>query len=399
MREKRLMLVNINFYSFNDRWTKDTILQTYKFCSVYRVADHGSQYLIKNIIEKGSQELTDVFFRVLLYNIFTKIETFQLLDEELGPLQWRTYDRRKYYDVLQNAMNKGMTIYTGAFQKPAPSLGHKIAFRNHLELLNAMMDADLLTQLMTCEYMADAFDAINQFPGMGNFNSFQLLIDLSYTPVLNFSEDDFVIAGVGAVQGLKKCFSPPEAVTGLEEVLMRWMRKDQDNQFARLGLTLKGWVTGKREMTLVDIEHTLCEVHKYSRMVTSFRNRPAAGKRFEPSSVLPDAPQFPKAWSHPDRERVRRKPGKHIRCPKRYVISSLMDKRINEDGGVEYLVDWLGYEPKDRTWEPEAILRADAPVAVEEYEEKHASVGGATNRTKSILRPNPEKRLAPDDPR
>ena len=31
-------------------WTKDPILQTYKFCNAYRASDRVSQYLIRNVI-------------------------------------------------------------------------------------------------------------------------------------------------------------------------------------------------------------------------------------------------------------------------------------------------------------------------------------------------------------
>ena len=360
------------------RWTEDPILQAYKFCSVFRVSDRGCQFLISDIIQKGSTKHEDIVFRVLLYNIFTRIETYKLLEGELGPSTWETYDRSKYDRVLQRAMDRGITVYTGAFQKPAPSLGHTTAFRNHLSLLEVMMGVDITGQLARCRYMRDAFDLINQFPGMGDFMAFQLLLDLSYTPVINFGENDFVIAGVGARKGIEKCFKGK--ITGIEEAIIRWMCDSQDEMFQMLDLepVLLDTGNGKtRKMTLVDVEHTLCEVQKYVRIVSGPGQETGWGKKFKPTSDLGNI-VIPKAWSCKERMKIRIATGHHERAPKRYVVDSVLEKRVNEDGDVEYLVDWVGYTAKDRTWEPEKVLKEDAPLAVEEFEDQRAKEDGNT---------------------
>ena len=79
-------------------------MQAYKFCSVFRVSDRGCQFLITDIIQKGSTKHEDIVFRVLLYNIFTRIETYKLLEGELGPLTWEAYDRSKYDRVLTKTL-------------------------------------------------------------------------------------------------------------------------------------------------------------------------------------------------------------------------------------------------------------------------------------------------------
>ena len=62
----------------NGPWTDDPILQTYRFTNVYRAADRVSQYLIRNIIYSGDQNENEVFFRIMLFKIFNKIETWRL---------------------------------------------------------------------------------------------------------------------------------------------------------------------------------------------------------------------------------------------------------------------------------------------------------------------------------
>jgi hypothetical protein len=149
------------------RWTDDPILRRWRFCNTFRILDRVSQYIVNEVIEKGSQEPIEVVFRIVLFNMFSKIETYELLQEQLTPLTWATYERRAYENVLDEAKDDGMTLYTGAFQKPLPKLGHK-GYANHLELLELLMQ-DLLGQLARAEYLADIFDYLVSFPGMSNF--------------------------------------------------------------------------------------------------------------------------------------------------------------------------------------------------------------------------------------
>lgn len=41
---------------------------------------------------------------------------------------------------------------------------------------------------------------------LGSFLAYQYTIDMNYSPYINFSENDFVKAGIGAIRGIKKCF-------------------------------------------------------------------------------------------------------------------------------------------------------------------------------------------------
>lgn len=63
-------------------WTNDVVLKNYKFTNAYRVSDRVSQYLISNVIKKGSQENEEVFFRIMLFKLFNKIETWEYLNQQ-----------------------------------------------------------------------------------------------------------------------------------------------------------------------------------------------------------------------------------------------------------------------------------------------------------------------------
>ena len=360
------------------RWTKDVILRKYFFCNIYRVLDKVCQYIIKEVIEKGPQNPVEVVFRVVLFNLFTKIETWELLVEKLGPLTWTKYSRSSYIKVLSAAAEAGTTLYTGAFIKPAPRFGYAENFRNHLCLLEVFMENDFPGKLLSAPYMADVFEYLVSFPSIGEFSAYQLMLSLSYTNVLNFHRNDFVITGPGSISGLKKLFGrsmdegsrdPNFAIE-----VMRYLANTQEQHFKRLGLAFSGLGPKKLPMDVSDIEHTLCEVDKYCRVA----HPQLKGKRtnitrsFEPSTLgsLPK-PILPSAWSHPSRKKPRIRPDKTLVIDKRYTIDEIKDHKRGPDGML-YLVYWHGYSAKDATWEPEELILSDAPFALHEYNAKIA---------------------------
>ena len=332
--------------------------------------------MVREVIEVGSQKSVDVVFRVVLFCLFSKEETYQLLNDALAPLTWERYNRKAYENVLQEAREQGAVLYTGSHQKPAPKMDHcREAFKNHLRLLEAMMNAGLTEHLLQAEFMADAYAFIMSFPGMAEFTSQQLLLNLSYTHVLNFSDMDFVVGGPGSRSGLSKCFGDSIILPKMETDVMRWMAETQDEHFARLDLTFNGLGPQGLRMGLPDIEHTLCEVDKYSRSAhPNVRNKwgkPRTYLRpgFDPSPKPIPELRIPIAWEHPDRKVCRVRPGLLLKIDKRYVINKIIKKR-GAKGEEEYLIDWWGYSLDQATWESAENLMVDAPDIVREYEKQ-----------------------------
>jgi len=123
------------------------VLRSLRLCNVFRILDKTSQYIIREVIEKGSQKPKEIMFRVILFDL------------------WETYDRSAYVKVLEKAKNSGVTLYTGAFQKPAPNrFCFKTAFENHLLLLEVLMEG-LPKEISEARYLADVFEYLRSLQG------------------------------------------------------------------------------------------------------------------------------------------------------------------------------------------------------------------------------------------
>ena len=275
-------------------WTDDPILSIYRFTNPYRASDRVSQYLIRNVLYTGDQTPEEVFFRALLFRLFNKPETWQLLSSRVALPTWRDFDYTTYARVLDSAAARGQKIYSGAYIIPSPAFGSRYKHRNHLRLLRVMME-DVPSRLRSANSLSEVFQVIRSYPSFGNFLAFQLAIDLNYSEVIDFSEGEFVVAGPGARAGISKCFANLGGAQP-EEVIEAVTRIAND-EFSRLGLEFK--TLWGRELQLVDHQNLFCEVDKYTRVAfpahtgNSFRRR-IKRKYHQNPSPLPQ--WYPPKW-------------------------------------------------------------------------------------------------------
>lgn len=244
--------------------TEDNILREYKFTNAYRASDRVSQYLIKNVIYKGGYTEEDTIFRILLFKIFNNIQTWEKLEYNLGSLNYKDFDTRKYGMVLNDCYNRGEKIYSGAYIMASgkTAFGHERKFMNHLELIDYMMKDHVTRKIVQCRKLEDIYNILLSYPTIGTFLAYQYTIDINYSELVDFDEMEFVVAGPGAKAGIRKCFSNSGEYS--QEYIIRYMCERQKEEFNRLGLnfiTLWG-----RDLQLVDCQNIFCETDKYSRV-------------------------------------------------------------------------------------------------------------------------------------
>lgn len=269
-------------------WTNDPILNIHKFTNAYRASDRTSQYLIKNVIYRDDlpNSAVEIFFRIILFKLFNKIETWELFERVFGEITVENYSFKKFDKVLSNARAKGDRVYSAAYIMPpgSKSFGMSAKHQNHLLLLEMMMEQRVPDRLAQMPSMQDGFECLKSYPTIGDFLAYQFVTDLNYSQLTDFSEMDFVIPGPGARDGIRKCFADYGGLT--EPEIIRLMADRQEEEFDRLGLKFHSlW---GRPLQLIDCQNLFCEVDKYARVahpeISGISGRTRIKQKFVPKS-------------------------------------------------------------------------------------------------------------------
>lgn len=245
-------------------WTTDPVLAKYKFTNAYRASDRVSQYLIKNVIYAGNQDPMEIFFRIILFKLFNKIDTWQLLEHEFGEVSYANYTFKHYDDLFTNAMERKVRIYSAAYIMPSGTKTFNVErkHRAHLLLLERMMEDELPLRIASASSMKEGFDLLRSYPLIGDFLAYQYITDLNYSALCDFSEMEFVVPGPGALSGIRKCFSSLGGFN--EQDIIRIVADRQQLEFEKRDIHFQDlW---GRKLQLIDCQNIFCETDKYSRV-------------------------------------------------------------------------------------------------------------------------------------
>jgi 5-hmdU DNA kinase-like protein len=277
-------------------WTSDPVLSAFRFTNPYRASDRVSQYLIGNVIYRGRQSIDEIFLRVLLFKIFNRVDTWELLESEFGEISVKSFDVKRYSSALDRAMRDGRQIYSAAYIMPSPAFGAERKHTNHLRLIARMLREKVPCSLERAKSLQQVFEILRAQPSFGNFLAFQFAIDLNYSELVNFSEMDFVVAGPGAKNGIAKCFAGAALVEDTE--IIRYVTERAELEFSDRGLEFQSlW---GRPLQLIDCQNLFCEVDKYSRVkhpdLVGASGRKKIKQRYRATSQ-PTPQWYPPKWN------------------------------------------------------------------------------------------------------
>jgi hypothetical protein len=243
--------------------TLDPIFKEYKFCNSYRASDRVSQFLIKDVIYNAefiSPE--DTAFRIFFFRLINKSESWNAIERSLGRVSLDDFNFERYDKVIQDIRNQG-TFYGNAFILCANKVfKHDLKHQNHLSLLEYIFRSEKITQILNSKSLKELFKNLRTLPLIGDFMAYQMAIDLNYSELFDFSENDFTIAGPGAVRGIRKCFSDLDGKS--QEYVIQYMVENQDREFERLGIKFQDLFG--RKLHAIDCQGLFCETDKYCRV-------------------------------------------------------------------------------------------------------------------------------------
>jgi hypothetical protein len=276
-------------------WTDDSVLASFRFTNAYRAADRVSQFLIRNIIYRGPSEPDEVLFRILLFKFFNKVETWNLLERELGAIELGAFSPDRAEAVLTAARRRQTPVYSNAYIVPPvpgiPSPKHA----GHLRLVFDVIEDGLADRVGATSSLQELFYLLRRMPGVGDFLAYQFAIDVGYSTLVSHDENEFVVAGPGALDGLSKVF-PGMSLRDAADVI-RVLTETQDEWFSQLGLCFGGLFG--RPLHLIDVQNLFCEISKYTRVThpqyVGVSGRTRIKQTYRPAGALP-TPWFPPKW-------------------------------------------------------------------------------------------------------
>lgn len=278
-------------------WSLDPIMREHKFTNAYRASDRVSQYLIRNVIYAGDSSPAEVFFRTLLFKFFNRIDTWDLLSANLGPLVLKDYRFERYDKVFTDALARGERIYSAAYIMPSGGRGSEFVRKHqfHLRLLEQMIAENLPERIAEAKSMKKGFELLRSYRSIGDFLAYQYVTDLNYAPMPNWPEMEFVCPGPGAKDGIRKCFHSTGHYS--EADVIRIVAEKQEEEFSRLGLTFP--TLWGRKLQLIDCQNLFCEVDKYARVahpeITGLSGRSRIKQKFQPGKDSVQ-PWYPPKW-------------------------------------------------------------------------------------------------------
>lgn len=247
--------------------TKDPILREYKFTNVYRVCDRVSQYLLRYVIYKDVERYTpkDMLLRILVFKIFNKIETWEFLKQTYGEITLQHFDTRTI-SALLSERQRVAPIFNNAYMMTGSHKRYDHLPTKHekwLTMVNEeLIGEGIIDKVLKAHSLEEIYLLLRGCSFLGGFLAYQYTIDLNYSPYINFDENTFVVAGIGSIRGINKCFiSHGQSY----EDAIRYTKEHFNELQAKYGYLEFKPLEG-HEPTLLDLQNCFCETDKYLRV-------------------------------------------------------------------------------------------------------------------------------------
>lgn len=290
-------------------WTDDEILQQYKFTNVYRVLDRSSQYMLRNVIYNGKQySPEDMFFRILLYKHFNLPDTWDALIKEFCDVTYNT-GWENIARFLDDRIGRGITIYSNAFMLTGwfytlpryACIRGQSKHRGYFEVFRQrIFDNGRIDVFLRATRFEELFNLFKELEPFSDFMAQQYCLDLNYSSLYHFTENDFVAVGPGAKRGIQFAFKGDHKDDG--EAVVRWTQEHFDELMVRFcqdsGMVWNP-LPWEPVPTLTNIQNCFCELSKYAKaMGVSFNGRLRGRVKNVYTTPKPDFPYvFPRKWN------------------------------------------------------------------------------------------------------
>lgn len=246
-------------------WTKDPILQRYRFCNVYRELDTVTIWIRKNIREPYADH-PHLWFMLAMARQINWPDTLQEIMECKGwPINGYNWHDVRMIMLARQA--RGDQLYTGAYMLNAHGTKpddpkDKAFFTTKLVLDSVWQNRKTIGDAFAYGSMQQAWAALLPYHGWGPFTAYEVVCDARYTRYGNsvpWRKDarEWANAGPGAFRGLNRLQGRELKANVSQARALAEMREYYE------------WIAPrwphKPTLEMREIEHCLCEFDKYER--------------------------------------------------------------------------------------------------------------------------------------
>ena len=251
-------------------WTKDPILQQFRFCNIFREDDTVTKW-IRSHIRPMDYSNSDLFSAILIARWFNRIETLEILDKA-GLLSGLDIP------AIETKLHDVHPIVNAAYIISSPKGKKKL--EGILWCIEQILDdvPALTSKITPATALQEVHSWLVPYPYLGDFTAYEVVTDLRHTLLCNAPDIlTWAQPGPGAKRGYGRIssgdphlYKRPSSGRGrfpnkkhgkrYEGEIMQGMRQLLD--FSRIETF---WPSKWPAWEMREVEHTLCEFDKYER--------------------------------------------------------------------------------------------------------------------------------------
>lgn len=231
-------------------WTKDPILQQYRFSNAYRELDKTTVW-IKDNWRTPHQKDDHVWFAMAVARYINWPDTMQHIGY---PVPWNA---KQVCRLLNLRKYEGRQIFGGAYF--LNSVGPKIESIVNDRLTPLWDNYESITTLLyQAQTLKEVYEVLLQQHGFGSFMAAQVVADLKYTPHFKKMKDwwSWAAPGPGSMRGMAR-------VNGIRVTANHWLDALGQLQTLINPLVSKA---GMPRLHAQDLQSWLCEFDKFERV-------------------------------------------------------------------------------------------------------------------------------------
>lgn len=235
-------------------WTDDPILQSYRFCNVYRELDTQTKWFAENWRKPNAND-PDLWFASLVFRFINWSETA----EELGyPVPFKA---GRFMKILRQRKLCGKKVYNGAYM--ITTHGVKAPKNEYIgDSLDAIWNRRNFFRYKKGERLAEFHSRLTGAFDVGGFLAGQVIADTKHVGEMKKARDwdYFATSGPGSRRGLNRVRHRP--------VKSLWTEKEWCKYHGLLHLNILPLIdkAGMPFLDGQDLQNCLCEFDKYERV-------------------------------------------------------------------------------------------------------------------------------------